>query len=166
MTEDGFTLFFHQRYHKMVLLLMTMGASRADADDAVQEAMTAAWRQWEHIREPAAWVRTAALRAFWRHTRQRPPAAPLDETTPHPVGSDSDLAIFADEQRWVLGLLRQLPPEQRTVTALFYDGMMPAEIAVLTGKPAATVRSHLRHARNCLKEMIMPDRQPYASASS
>lgn len=53
MTEDGFTL-FRQRYHKMVLLLMTIGASRADADDAVQEAMTAAWRQWEHIREPAA----------------------------------------------------------------------------------------------------------------
>ena len=165
MREDGFALFFRQRYHKTVLLLMTMGASRADAEDAAQEAMTAAWRQWEDIREPAAWVRIAALRAFWKHKRQQAQTVPLQEAMPQAAPGDPDLAVFADEQRWVLGLLRGLAPEQRTAAALFYDGLAASEIADLTGKPAATVRSDLRHARNRLREMIMPDRLPPVGTS-
>jgi RNA polymerase sigma factor (sigma-70 family) len=165
VSEDGFALFFRERYHKTVLLLMTMGASRADAEDAVQEAMTAAWRQWEEIREPAAWLRIAALRAFWKHNRQQVPTALLQEITQRPAADDPDLAVFADEQRWVLALLRALAPEQRTAAALFYDGLTVCEIAALTSKPTATVRSHLRHARRRLKEMIMPDRLPTVGTS-
>ena len=163
MSEDGFAVFFRQRYHRTVLLLMTTGASRADAEDAAQEAMTAAWQRWEHIREPAAWVRITALRASWKHNRQQLPAKPLEEAILHPDVSDPDLAVFGDEQRWALSLLRGLPPEQRTVAALFYDEMRVAEIARLTGKPAATVRSLLRHARKSLKEMIVLD---HASVTS
>lgn len=35
----------------------------------------------------------------------------------------SDLAMFTAEQRYVLTLLQQLPPAQRTVAALYYDGL-------------------------------------------
>jgi len=158
LSRDGFASFFHQRYSRTVLLLIAMGASRADAEDAAQEAMIAAWLQWETIREPAAWVRTTATRTFWKHSRRHQHASQLDETTPHPAAPDPDLAIFADEQQRILSLLRALPPAQRTVTALFYDGLTAPEIAGLTGKPVATVRSHLRHARKSLKEVIVSDR--------
>lgn len=143
-----------------------MGASRADAEDAAQEAMIAAWQQWESIREPAAWVRTTAARAFWKHNHQQPHTSPLEDATPQPPGRDEDLAIFAEEQRRVLRLLRGLPAEQRAVAALHYDGLPPQEIAKLIGKPAATVRSHLRHARTTLKEVISSERpQPPAPDS-
>jgi RNA polymerase sigma-70 factor (ECF subfamily) len=163
VTDDSFAPFFRQRYHRTVLLLMTMGASRSDAEDATQDAMTAAWRQWEDIREPAAWVRTAALRAWWKHNRRQPVVGRL-ETAPQPVADDPEIAVFAEEQRWVIGLLRVLAPQQRTVAALFYDGMTVSEIAELTGRPTATVRSHLRYARNRLKEMIVLDCTPTTGA--
>lgn len=79
MNRDGFASFFQQRYSSTAVLLIAMGASRADAEDAVQE---------------------------------------------------------------------------RTVAALYYDGLSAEEIAKASGKPAATVRSHLRHARRALKEVI------------
>lgn len=135
-----------------------MGASRADAEEIAQEAMIAAWQKWESIREPAAWVRTTATRKLWRSNQHRPATTPLDETTAQLPVSDPDLAVFSEEQQWVLGLLRQLPPAQRAVAALHYDGLAAEEIAMVTGKPTATIRSHLRHARTTLRKAITSDR--------
>lgn len=134
-----------------------MGASRADAEDVTQEAMIGAWKQWDGLREPAAWVRTVAFRAYWKLARAKRSVLPLDESTPE-VPIDSDLSIFTEEQQHVLDALRNLPPQQRTVTALFYDGLACEEIAELLGKSPATVRSHLRHARNTLKEVVRRER--------
>ncbi len=140
-----------------------MGASRADAEEIAQEALIAAWQKWECIREPAAWVRTTAVRKLWKRSHQ-PAALPLEENAVHLATSDSDLAMFSEEQLQVLSLLRQLPETQRTVAALYYDGLTIAEIAAVTGKPASTVRSHLRHARTTLKGVIASDRPSRAAS--
>ena len=153
LTESGFAVFFRGRFGRTVIMLIAMGASRADAEDAAQEAMLMAWRQWDSIQEPVAWTRTVAIRAYWRQARMERQAGPLEECDCQ-VESDSDLAIFAEEQQRVLCMLRALPPEQRTVIALHYDGATCEEIARLTGKPSSTVRSHLRHARKTLKELM------------
>jgi RNA polymerase sigma factor (sigma-70 family) len=131
-----------------------MGASRADAEDATQEAMILAWNQWDSIREPAAWARTVAVRAYLRMARSGiTRVASLDESVHDPAGND-DLGSFEEEQRQVLRLLRTLPTGQRTVAALYYDGLNCEEIADVLEKTPATVRSHLRHARQSLKEVI------------
>ena len=62
LTGNGFDLFFRERFARTVVLLIAMGASRADAEDAAQEAMVLAWRQWDSVHEPSAWVRTANAR--------------------------------------------------------------------------------------------------------
>jgi RNA polymerase sigma-70 factor (ECF subfamily) len=154
LNPDGFASFFQQRYSSTAVLLVTMGASRFDAEDAVQEAMIAAWQKWETIHEPAAWVRTTAVRKLWKNNQQLLPTTPLDDSTAQPARSEPDLAVFSEEQQRVLTLLRQLPPTQRIITALYYDGLSTEEIAEATRRPAATVRSHLRHARRALKEVI------------
>jgi RNA polymerase sigma factor (sigma-70 family) len=154
LTEDGFAAFFQQRFSWTVVLLIAMGASRADAEDATQEAMFLAWRQGETVREPAAWVRTVAVRAYWKQVRARRLTDSFDESLTE-VAGDSDLSIFAEEQQQVLRLLRGLPKHQQTVAALFYDGLACEEIADLIGKPASTVRSLLRYARQNLKGMML-----------
>jgi len=114
--------------------------------------MVLAWQQWETICQPTAWVRTVAVRAFWRQADRHP-----SQTEPLELSADSadpDLGIFTDEQQQVLRLLRGLPVGQRTVIALLYDGLSCEEIAELTGKPPATVRSNLRHARAALREVV------------
>lgn len=156
MSREGFDSFFYGRYSRTVVLLIAMGGSRTEAEDAVQEAMILAWQQWESIREPAAWVRTTAARAFWRQAhKERHRVVPLEEADGQWIGQD--LEIFGDEQRRVLRLLRALPSGQRTVAALSYDGLSCEEIAELTGKHAATIRSQLRHARKTLKEVMALD---------
>lgn len=154
MSGDSFDSFFRQRFSKTVVLLIAMGASRVEAEDAAQEAMLLAWQQWESIREPAAWVRVTAIRAFWKFARtRRSDAVPMAEL-PDVSSDDPEPGIFGEEERRVLSLLRALPPGQREVAALFYDGMTSDEIAGLTGKPSGTVRSQLRHARRTLKEKM------------
>jgi RNA polymerase sigma factor (sigma-70 family) len=78
---------------------------------------------------------------------------PLDGTASQAV-PEPDLSIFAEEQQHVLHALRALPSEQRIVVALRYDGATCEEIAAVTGKSPATVRSNLRHARRTLEELM------------
>jgi RNA polymerase sigma-70 factor (ECF subfamily) len=156
--EIGFDTFFHERFSRTVLLLITMGANEADAEDATQEAMFHAWSQWDSIREPAAWVRTVAVRSYLRIVRSgRTQTVALDDSIPDPVKND-DLGGFEEEQRLVLRRLRALPVGQRTVIALYYDGLTCEEIAEVLGKTSATVRSNLRHARQSLREVITSER--------
>ena len=131
-----------------------MGANRADAEDATQEAMILAWNEWDTIREPAAWVRRVAIRNYLRMARRaHSRAVPLDESIAHP-GVDLDLGSFEEEEQQVLRLLRALPDGQRAVAALHYDGLTCEEIAMALSKTPATVRSQLRHARQALGEVI------------
>jgi RNA polymerase sigma-70 factor (ECF subfamily) len=153
LTEDDFASFFYERFGKTVVMLITMGASRADAEDATQEAMLEAWRQRDSIQHSAPWVRTVAIRAYRDRVRMRAQMVSLDGSAYQAV-AEPDLSIFAEEQQQVLYALRALPPEQRTVVALFYDGATCDEIAAATGKSPATVRSHLRHARRTLKGLM------------
>ena len=157
MLEIGFDSFFHERFSRTVVLLIAMGASQADAEDATQEAMILAWNQWDSIREPAAWVRTVAIRSYLKMVRSGAQVVSLDDSVPGPVEAD-DLGSFEEEQRQVLRLLRALPSGQRTVAALYYDGLNCEEIAVALGKSPATVRSNLRYARQSLREVIASER--------
>jgi RNA polymerase sigma-70 factor (ECF subfamily) len=155
LTESGFASFFRERFSRTVVLLISLGASRADAEDATQEAMVRAWQKWDSIDSPRAWVCTVAYRAYLRHAHARDRhAETLDESACEPA-AEPDLGAFAGEEQ-VLRLLRALPPGQRVIAACFYDGLTCEEIAEVVEKPPATVRSQLRHARKALKEMIDP----------
>lgn len=116
--------------------------------------MARAWQRWESIDKPEAWVRTVAVRAYWRLISTLPQTVSLDESAPESI-ADSGLSIFTEEQQQVLRLLRALPPMQCSVAALAYDGSTFAEIAMLLGISEATVRSHLRYARKNLKGMML-----------
>ena len=114
--------------------------------------MVEALVHWDKISEPVPWLRTVAIRKYWVLARKRKLEVPLDEADA-PV-TESDLALYAAEEQQVLSALRKLPLQQRTVTALSYDGMETHEIAELVGMLPATVRSHQRHARTTLKGLL------------
>jgi len=109
----------------------------------------------EHTDEEKDRLATAhtTVRYFWRLAHKKGDREVALGGTVEPA-THPDLEIFGEEQQRVLRLFRGLPEGQRTVAALFYDGLSCEEIAELTGKPPATVRSQLRHARHALKEVI------------
>ena len=60
-----------------------------------------------------------------------------------------------DEYKAIWDAVTALPVHQREAIHLFYqEGYSTAEIAVLTGRREATVRSDLKRARDKLKEML------------
>lgn len=149
-------MFFREQFSRIAFLLITDGASRADAEDATQEAMVLARRNWDSIDNHAAWVHTVARRRYRRVLRMRKATVQLPESALETTAASdaSDLSIFTEEQQHVLGVIRQLPLMQRRVFARVYYGLSCKEIAEVLGISEATVRSHLRHARNNLKEIL------------
>jgi hypothetical protein len=99
-----------------MLFLMRVGANREEAQDAAQEAMVRAHHQWRTIDQPPAWIRVVALRCYLA-SRARPHSDTyLWGESLNPTSVDAELAIFGEEQRYVLSLLRRLPPTQRRRT--------------------------------------------------
>lgn len=156
----GFDSFFREVYPRLVLLLMKIGASEADALDAAQEAMTdllVALSTDRKIRDPRAYVYQAGRRGFIRRAVRARRDEPLEDSTSVPANSEPDMVIMEEERLRVVALMRRLPPAQREVAALHYDGLAISEIAQMTGKLENTVRSLLRHGRTRLKEVIQSE---------
>lgn len=157
--KQDFAAFYNQRFSATVVLLVAMGADRHEAEDAAQEAFILAYEKWDSIIEPAAWVRTVAVRGYLRNSRRADRASGL------PGEFDSRVAEIPEsslEQQRILGLLRSLPPQQRTILALLYDGLSPREIAEILNISDSTVRAHRHKARQQLKAAFGIDRYKVA----
>ena len=57
---EGFEAFYVREYHAVVRLAYALSGSRLAAEDIAQEAFLRAFRDWEKIRSPSAWVRKVA----------------------------------------------------------------------------------------------------------
>jgi Sigma-70 region 2 len=58
--SEGFEAFYLREYHAVVRLAYALSGSRLAAEDIAQEAFLRAFRDWERIRHPSAWVRKVA----------------------------------------------------------------------------------------------------------
>jgi DNA-directed RNA polymerase specialized sigma24 family protein len=67
----GVEAFYLREYHAVVQLAYALSGSRLVAEDIAQEAFLRAFRDWDHIRHPAAWVRKVALRRAGRTAHRR-----------------------------------------------------------------------------------------------
>lgn len=137
-------------YSRLVLQLFALCGDLADAEDAVQEAFVKAMgqgRAFGRVRNPEAWLRTAALnhqRNSWRHAkvvRKFVASVPGGQTTPE-LGPNHVAVVRA---------LSELDPDQRQVVVLRYlADLGTAEIAHELGMPEGTVKSRLSRARERL----------------
>ncbi|MEU7907108.1 sigma factor [Actinoplanes sp. NPDC049118] len=146
-----FSLFYQQDMPRLVGFLIVRGAHPHAAADAAQDAMIEAYRQWDSIATPRAWVRSVAQRSWWRH-REDLHTEPLDAETSYEHLLSRDAADEIVNQHAFLAALAMLTDAQREVMAWTYDDYQPTEIADLIHKEPATVRSLLRAGRNVLRE--------------
>jgi len=129
----------------LLRLAYVLTGNRADAEDAVQDALSRALPRWEHIRsvgDPDAYVRRMVVNAhtsWWRRFRKR--ETPVAETfTPGVAGPDTH-----DERDRLWRACLALPEAQRVAVVLrFYEQLEYAEIAALTGVAEGSVRSRDR----------------------
>jgi DNA-directed RNA polymerase specialized sigma24 family protein len=66
-----FVACFKAEFNRLVIVLLRQGIPYHDATDAAQTAFTEAFRQWEQIRSPRAWLRRVAIRCI-KHLLEDP----------------------------------------------------------------------------------------------
>lgn len=133
-------------------LPMALGAARiltrsdADAADAVQEALLAAWRGLDALRDPEAfpaWFRRLVIRSALRAAGRNGRVVELDVAVPAPPG-ELDRAL---ERRTLARAFGRLEPKDRVLLTLHHFWGLPvAETAQHLGIPEGTVKSRVHHA--------------------
>ena len=152
--------FFRMRYTQLLALAMYMGATKEEADDAIESVMIYMLYRWETIRKPHAYARTAVVREVIKQRTQSRRFVPLPDEDGESLGSrdhdprQQDQLTVWENRQWVMGLLNSLPSRQQEVMALIVDEFKPVEIAALLGRDSDAVRQNLMVARRRLSAEI------------
>jgi RNA polymerase sigma factor (sigma-70 family) len=122
---------------------------RGISDDAVAEAFAQLLRRGDAVRNPAAWVWTAAFRVAARELQQRRATVADPPDTPYQPA-------MADQR--VLSAIARLSDRQRASVVLHYYADLPVkEVADLLGSTAAAISVHLFRARKNLRDLLGDD---------
>jgi RNA polymerase sigma-70 factor (ECF subfamily) len=124
---------------------------REISDDAVSEAFAQCIRRGDEVRDPMAWVWTAAFRIAGGALKER------GSSVTHQVEPSYEMP---EEPGRLMAMLRELPKQQRACLVLrHYVGYDTEEIATILGISRATVRVHLSRGRRALRALLeeVPD---------
>lgn len=136
------------------------------AEDALQGALIAAWRQLPSLRDPdrfEAWVRRLLVHSCYAEARRRRSWTATVRILPTdgPAGPDDIVSI--DDRDALDRAFRRLTIEQRAVFVLHHHVGLPlVEIAGTLGIPQGTARSRLYYATRTLRLAIEADAAPVA----
>jgi len=135
-----------------------------EAEDAAQEAFVTAFRSlagWRGDGPFGAWLRRIAVRIALRRVQRRRDVTWIDPAAPTgasqlPGGPDPAVtALRAERATEVRAAVARLDEPYREVVALrFFGDLSLDEIAVQTGRPLGTVKTHLRRGLIRLRSSV------------
>jgi RNA polymerase sigma factor (sigma-70 family) len=154
--------FFDAHFHRVVRLVMHLGASLQDAQDAAQEAFTVSWAlmdagpaRWAAITSKETWIRVVAVRKYKRPPGPRiGPQLTVGAAIPDRADSGPGPAELTVQTQTVLQALCGLGDEERMVMAFFLDGFSAVEIAAALDIKVQRVRDVKKKARVALKKAL------------
>jgi RNA polymerase sigma-70 factor (ECF subfamily) len=133
------------------------------AQDAVQEALVAAWRGLNALRDPDAWdawLHRLTVRACYvaaRREKRRTLVELQGPSNREPVAATDEQTALAERDRLERELGR-LPIDQRAVLVLhFYVGLPLTEAAVVLDIPAGTAKSRLHRGLAALRSTMVAE---------
>lgn len=144
--------YFRERRYKLFLYALRTAQNHQHAEDAVQEAMLAAYGQWSKVSimaNPGGWVATVISRKLssLRCPREDPL---LDDGT----AVDEPSERFTEKAE-IWDAVRLLPPRQREIVSMRYElDLDIAEIAALLRIKEPTVRSTHSRAMRRLEALL------------
>jgi RNA polymerase sigma factor (sigma-70 family) len=150
---ESFESFYARQQRRLVGLAFSVSGSRLGAEDLVQDALAAAYRDWDRIQrleDPEAWVRRILLnRAVSGYRRRVSELKALAR-----LAGRREVGAFAgvsDDADHVWAEVRRLPKRQIQAVALRYvEDLTLDEIGQVLGCSKETVNTHLRRARTIL----------------
>jgi RNA polymerase sigma-70 factor (ECF subfamily) len=147
--QDAFATIVRRHGPYLRAFAIRLTGSPTDADDAVQEALIAAWEQLPQLEDASklrSWLVSIVSRKSTDRLRQRRPTVDLDEEREVDDGPGPLQSAVASSQRDALGaVLERLPELQREcwilkeVAGLSYDDIadrLDVSVTVVRGKLA------------------------------
>jgi RNA polymerase sigma factor (sigma-70 family) len=165
VTLEQLEAFYAAEYPKLVKILVLLGATVEEAEDAAQMAMADFIERsrggWAPA-HPGAYVRRAAINFFIKARQRERERLQRELKGGHLVieAHLDDQLVAAEDQQYIELILECLPLTQRKVIKLVMDGLSTHEIAKELGKSAENVRQHRKNGRDTLK--LHPDIAPLA----
>lgn len=139
------------------------------AEDAVQQALVAIWKDLPRLREPAkfeSWSYKLLVRICYAEARKRRRRMPemFGFTSREPIAPD-DYRTVADRDQLQRGFA-SLSAEHRAVVVLHHYFDMPLEaVAQVLDVPAGTARSRFHRAMRSLRAALEADDRPPSATS-
>lgn len=156
--EFAFAELVHASRHRVWAVCFRITGSHHDAEDAVQEAMTAAWTNLGAFRGGSAFstwlyrIATNAALAVVRRRREEPVDELPERADPRDVGEH-----LVENDR-VQRALAQLPPDFRAALVMrAFADMTYEDIAAAQGVNIQTVKSRLNRARHAVRSLLAED---------
>jgi RNA polymerase sigma factor (sigma-70 family) len=137
--------------------MLAAGGLGPQAEEVVNEVFLQAIEKgnWPDQQKARTYFRTAVIHRSIDELRRRHQALPLDDREP---ASPVDEVAARIDEALVRDVLDQLPPAQREIMELVYEGLSGPEIAARLGKREPSVRSSIRSARARLRPLFPPQR--------
>ena len=135
------------------------------AEDATQEALLAAWRRLDGLRDPdrfEAWLHRLLVNACYREARRGRRRGSIEVhvdplAMPEAPGAN-DLGIDVAVRDQLERGFRRLDVDQRTVLVMhYYLGFSLDDAALVLGIPPGTVRSRLHRATAAMRNALEAD---------
>ena len=125
------------------------------AEDAVLGVLARLYVKWQRVDNPAAYARTAVVRAAIDETRR--PWWRREQAHSHamPEPPAADVIPDADDRLHLRQALRQVPAKQRAVLVLRYlEGMSVQQTAAALRCPEGTVKAYTSRGLDVLRQIL------------
>jgi RNA polymerase sigma-70 factor (sigma-E family) len=149
-TSAPFVAVYEAAYPRLVRIATAIIGDRGLAEEIVQDAFAATWRQRVHVGDLDAYVRRATINGCRSHMRRH-------RVRRERTGFVPEVSV-ADVYPELVASIARLGFRQRTVIILrYYDGLSDDTIAAALGVRPATVRSTAARALQELREVLTND---------
>jgi RNA polymerase sigma-70 factor (sigma-E family) len=156
--EESFTAFVRASGERHLRVAALLTGDWHAAEDLVQSSLVKLYQAWPGVDQvggdPDAYLRRIMVntqRSWWRaRWRREAPMAQLPDRAGG--GDDGDQRALAVSVRQAL---QRLSPRQRAVLVLrYYEDLSEAEIALLLGCSAGTVKAHAHRGLRALRRQV------------
>lgn len=148
---------------ELMRLAVSLAATRADAEDVLQETLIGAYQGLKRFDGRASvktWLKRILVRQaarHWNRSKRSRSALPIEAAESSPAAREmgGDGSVGVDRQIDVAQVVRTLAPEHREVIVMReFEQMSYAEIADVLQVPIGTVESRLHRARADLRTKL------------
>jgi RNA polymerase sigma-70 factor (ECF subfamily) len=161
--RDAFASLVHEVSDRLYALAYRILRDTGLAEDALQNALVAAWRQLPHLRDDdrfEAWIHRILVNQCYVEVRRRRSYAANIRVLPDREAGHPDASGDAADRDELERAFRRLPMEQRSVFVLHhYLGLPLVELAETLGIPSGTARSRLHYATRSLRLAVEAGRR-------